>query len=156
MAEGLNRVILIGNLGQDPELRFTQSQMGVLQLRMATTEVYFDSTTKEKKERTEWHTVVVWGKRGEGLNKVLSKGSRICVEGRLQTRSWEDKQGNKRYSTEINAQNVLLLGGRGEGRGEAGGGGGGGGGGGRGGFDQGPSHDDFGGGEAPNDDDIPF
>ena len=154
MAEGLNRVILIGNLGQDPELRFTQSQMGVLQLRMATTEVYFDSTTKEKKERTEWHTVVVWGKRGEGLNKVLSKGSRICVEGRLQTRSWEDKQGNKRYSTEINAQNVLLLGGRGEGRGEGGGGGGGRSGGG--GFDPGPSHDDFGGGDAPNDDDIPF
>lgn len=168
MADGLNRVILIGNLGQDPELRYTQSNQGVLSLRMATTESYFDNTTKERKERTEWHTVVVWGKRGEALNKILSKGSRIAIEGRLQTRSWEDKTGSKRYSTEVNAQNVILLGGRGEGRGEAGGGGGrseggggrggGGGGGGGAGYDPGPNQDDFGGGghEAPNDDDIPF
>ncbi|HKU44152.1 MAG TPA: single-stranded DNA-binding protein [Polyangiales bacterium] len=151
-AEGLNRVILIGNLGQDPELRFTQSQMAVLSLRMATTESYFDNNSKERKERTEWHTVVVWGKRAEGLNKVLSKGKTIGIEGRLQTRSWEDKQGNKRYTTEVVANNVILLGGRGEGggggRGEGRGGGGGG-------FDPGPSHDDFG-GDAPNDDDIPF
>lgn len=166
MAEGLNRVILIGNLGQDPELRYTQSQMGVLSLRMATTESYFDNNTKERKERTEWHTVVVWGKRGEALHKLLSKGSRIAIEGRLQTRSWEDKQGNKRYSTEVNANNVILMGGRGEGRGEGGGGGYGGGvgaggrsggGGGGGGYDPGPSGgDDFGNHEAPNDDDIPF
>jgi single-strand DNA-binding protein len=164
MAEGLNRVILIGNLGQDPELRFTQSNMGVLSLRMATTESYFDTNTKERKERTEWHTVVVWGKRGEALNKILSKGSRIAIEGRLQTRSWEDKQGQKRYTTEINAQNVILLGGRGEGGGGGGGGGrgsygGGGAGGGGGGFDQGGGGaDDFGdhGGDAPTDDDIPF
>jgi single-strand DNA-binding protein len=150
MAEGLNRVILIGNLGQDPELRFTQSNQGVLSLRMATTESYFDSNTKERKEKTEWHSVVVWGKRGEGLNKILSKGSRICVEGRLQTRSWEDKQGNKRYTTEVVANNVLLLGGRGEGRGEGAGGG-------RGGYDPGPSGgEDYGSHEAPNDDDIPF
>jgi single-strand DNA-binding protein len=113
VAEGMNRVILIGNLGQDPELRYTQTQMGVLSLRLATTESYFDSASKERKERTEWHTVVVWGKRGEALNKILAKGSRICVEGRLQTSSWEDKQGAKRYTTEINAQNVILLGGRG-------------------------------------------
>jgi len=152
MAEGLNRVILIGNLGQDPELRYTQSNQGVLSLRMATTESYFDTNTKERKERTEWHTVVVWGKRGEALNKILSKGSRIAVEGRLQTRSWEDKQGSKRYTTEVNAANVILLGGRGEG------GGGGRGGSGGGGFDPGPSSgDDFGvGGDAPADDDIPF
>jgi single-strand DNA-binding protein len=168
MSEGLNRVILVGNLGQDPELRFTQSGQGVLSLRMATTESYFDTTTKERKERTEWHTVVIWGKRGEGLNKILSKGSRICIEGRLQTRSWEDKQGNKRYSTEVNANNVLLLGGRGEGGGGGGargGSGGGGSAGGGAGYDPGPAtHDDFGGGhgggagggDAPNDDDIPF
>ena len=168
MAEGLNRVILIGNLGQDPELRFTQSNMGVLSLRMATTESYFDTNTKERKERTEWHTVVVWGKRGEALNKILSKGSRLCVEGRLQTRSWEDKSVNKRYTTEINAQNVILLGGRGEGAaggagragfGGAGGAGGAGGSGGGygGGFDQAPGPDDFGhDGNAPGDDDIPF
>jgi single-strand DNA-binding protein len=165
MSEGLNRVILIGNLGQDPELRFTQSNQGVLSLRMATTESYFDNTTKERKERTEWHSVVVWGKRGEALNKILSKGSRICVEGRLQTRSWEDKQGGKRYSTEVVANNLILLGGRGEGGGGgAGGAGGAGGGGGRSGgsYDPGPS-DDFGGGSgggggggAMGDDDIPF
>jgi single-strand DNA-binding protein len=157
MAEGLNRVILIGNLGQDPELRFTQSGQGVLSIRMATTESYFDTNTKERKERTEWHTVVIWGKRGEALNKILSKGSRICIEGRLQTRSWEDKTGNKRYSTEVNANNVVLLGGRGEG-GAGGGGGGARAGGSGGGGDPGPAADDFGhdGGEAPGDDDIPF
>jgi single-strand DNA-binding protein len=118
MADGLNRVTLIGNLGQDPELRFTQSNQGVLSIRMATTESYFDTNTKERKERTEWHTVVIWGKRGEALNKILSKGSRICIEGRLQTRSWEDKTGAKRYTTEINANNVILLGSRAEGAGD--------------------------------------
>jgi single-strand DNA-binding protein len=154
MAEGLNRVTLIGNLGQDPELRFTQSNQGVLSLRIATTESYFDNTSKERKERTEWHSIVIWGKRGEALNKILSKGSRICVEGRLQTRSWEGKEGGKRYSTEVVATNVILLGGRGEGGGRGGGGGGG---------DPGPSdeyaggHDaGGGGGGAPSDDDIPF
>lgn len=155
MAEGLNRVTLIGNLGQDPELRYTQSNQGVLSLRMATTESYFDNNTKERKERTEWHTVIIWGKRGEALNKIITKGSRICIEGRLQTRSWEDKTGNKRYTTEIVANNVILLGGRGEG----GGGGGGGRSGGGGGYDAGPAGgDDFGhgGGDAPGDDDIPF
>lgn len=161
MSEGLNRVILIGNLGQDPELRYTQSGQGVLSLRMATTESYFDNTTKERKERTEWHSVTVWGKRGEALNKILSKGSRICVEGRLQTRSWEDKQGSKRYTTEVVANNLILLGGRGEGSGGGGGGGGARGGGGS--YDPGPgagAGDDFGGhdsgGGGSNDDDIPF
>jgi single-strand DNA-binding protein len=145
VAEGLNRVTLIGNLGQDPELRYTQSNMGVLSLRMATTESYFDANSKERKERTEWHSVVIWGKRGEALNKILSKGSRICIEGRLQTRSWEDKQGNKRYTTEINAQNVILLGGRGPSPSQSGE----------------PSHDaggdggDFG-GQGDIDQDIPF
>lgn len=155
MAEGLNRVILIGNLGQDPELRFTQSNQGVLSLRMATTESYFDTNTKERKEITEWHTVVVWGKRGEALNKILSKGSRIAIEGRLKTRSWDDKNGGgKRYATDIVANNVILLGGRGEGGGganrNAGGGGG---------HDPGPAGYDesgFGGPDSPGDDDIPF
>lgn len=118
MAEGLNRVILIGNLGQDPELRLTQTSMGVLTLRMATTESYFDSNTKERKERTDWHTVVVWGKRGDALNNILHKGSRLCVEGRLQTRTWEDKQGQKRYSTEVVATNVVLLDSKGGGGGQ--------------------------------------
>lgn len=157
MAEGLNRVILIGNLGQDPELRFTQSNQGVLSLRMATTESYFDTTTKERKEITEWHSVVVWGKRGEALNKILSKGSRIAVEGRLKTRSWEDKNGGgKRYATEVVANNVILLGGRGEGGGGGGGGGGGARGAGGGGYDPGPSGSDDFGNDAPQDDDIPF
>lgn len=153
MAEGLNRVILIGNLGQDPELRFTQSNQGVLSLRMATTESYFDTTTKERKEITEWHSVVVWGKRGEALNKILSKGSRIAVEGRLRTRSWDDKNGGaKRYATEVVANNVILLGGRGEGG--AGGGGGGRSGGGS--YEPGPSGSGDYGNDAPGDDDIPF
>lgn len=109
MAEGMNRVMLIGNVGQDPELRFTQNGQAILNLRMATTETFLDSN-KERQERTEWHTVTMWGKRGESLSKFIGKGSQLCVEGRLQTRSWEDKQGNKRYSTEVTATNIILLG----------------------------------------------
>jgi single-strand DNA-binding protein len=111
MAEGLNRVTLIGNLGQDPELRFTQSNQAVMSLRMATTESYYDQQSKERKEITEWHTVIVWGKQAEALNKILKKGSRIYVEGGNRTRSWEDKQGNKRYSTEVKSSKLILLGG---------------------------------------------
>jgi single-strand DNA-binding protein len=159
MAEGLNRVMLIGNLGQDPELRYTQSGQAVLNLRIATNESFLNRDN-ERQERTEWHTVTIWGKRGEALNKILSKGKQLFVEGRLQTRSWEDKQGAKRYTTEVVATNVVLIGSGGGGRGAstsyddgspphhdndegapAGRGGGGGGGGG------GQSHDD---------DDIPF
>jgi single-strand DNA-binding protein len=114
MAEGLNKAILIGNLGQDPELRYTQGGQAVLNLRLATTETYVNRD-KERQQRTEWHTVVVWGKRGEALNKILSKGRAVCVEGRIQTRKWEDRDGNKRYGTEIVATNVILLGGRGGG-----------------------------------------
>ena len=150
MAEGLNRVILIGNLGADPELKFTQNGQGVLRLRLATTESYVNRAG-ERQQRTDWHTVTVWGKRGEALNKILSKGSRIAIEGRLQTRSWEGKDGGKRYTTEVVANNVILLGGRGEG-------GGGGGGGARsgGGYDPGPAGSDDFGADAPGDDDIPF
>lgn len=151
MAEGLNRVTLIGNLGQDPELRHTQGGGAVLTLRMATTES-FQNRDGERQERTDWHTVKLWGKRAEGLANVLSKGSRLCVEGRIQYSQWEDKTGGKRTSTEINATNVVLLGGGAE-RGDrtprkADGGGTGGrsGGYGGGGFPE----DDFG------DDDIPF
>jgi single-strand DNA-binding protein len=115
MAEGMNKVLLIGNLGQDPELRYTQGGQAVLNLRLATNESFMNRDN-ERQERTEWHTVIVWGKRGEALNKILSKGKQLCIEGRLQTRSWEDKQGQKRYSTEVVATNVILLGG-GAGRG---------------------------------------
>jgi single-strand DNA-binding protein len=126
MAEGLNRAILVGNLGMDPELKYTQGGQAVLKIRLATTESFVNKSG-ERQERTDWHTVVVWGKRAEALNKILSKGRTIWVEGRIQTRSWEDKEGGKRYATDINAQNIGLVGG----------GGGGGGGGGRGGYGSG-------------------
>jgi len=139
MAEGLNRVTLIGNLGADPELKYTQNGQGVLRLRLATTESYANRAG-ERQQRTDWHTVIVWGKRGEALNNILSKGRSICVEGRIQYRQWEDKDGNKRNSTEIVA---FGAGGGGDDFGAGGGGGGGGGG-------SAPPADDFG------DDDIPF
>jgi single-strand DNA-binding protein len=123
MSDGLNRVMLIGNLGQDPELRFTTGGQAVLNLRIATNESYVNRDG-ERQDRTEWHSVIIWGKRGEGLNKVLSKGKQIFVEGRLQTRSWDDKQGNKRYTTEVVATEIVLLGGnRGAGAGPSAGGG---------------------------------
>jgi single-strand DNA-binding protein len=109
MAEGLNRVMLLGNLGADPELRFTQSGQAVLNMRLATTETYLDRD-KVRKERTDWHNVVVWGKRAEALGKILNKGSSIFVEGSLRTSSYEDRDGNKRYKTEVVANNILLTG----------------------------------------------
>lgn len=110
MAEGLNRVMLLGNLGADPELRQTQSGQAVLNLRLATTESYLDRD-RVRRERTDWHNVVVWGKRGEGLARILSKGSSIFVEGSLRTSSYEGRDGQKRYRTEVNARNILLTGG---------------------------------------------
>lgn len=112
MAEGLNRVMLLGNLGADPELRFTQGGQAVLNMRLATTETYLDKD-RVRKERTDWHNVVVWGKRGEALAKILAKGSSIFVEGSLRTSSYDDREGNKRYKTEVVAQNVILAGGGG-------------------------------------------
>ena len=115
MSEGLNKVILLGNLGQDPELKFTQGGQGVLSLRIATSESYWDKKSNDRKETTEWHTITVWGKRGEALSKILNKGDRIAVEGRLQTRSWEAKDGSgKRYGTSVIATNVILAGGGGK------------------------------------------
>ena len=127
MAEGLNKVMLLGNLGADPELKMTQGGQSVLKLRLATTETYLDKN-QTRQERTEWHSVTMWGKRGEALAKFLTKGERIFVEGSLRTSSYE-KNGEKRYSTEINASNIILAG-RGKGAGDEMGGGGGGGGGG--------------------------
>lgn len=111
MAEGLNRVMLLGNLGADPELRTTQNGNGVLRLRLATTERYLDQN-KAWQERTEWHNVTVWGKRGEALHRILAKGSTIFVEGGLRTSSYENKEGQKVYKTEVVAQNIILAGGR--------------------------------------------
>jgi single-strand DNA-binding protein len=111
MSDGLNRIILIGNLGQDPELRYTSSGQARLSIRLATTETY-RNRDNEKKERTDWHHVIVWGKRGEALNKLIARGDRIGVEGRIQTRSYDDSEGKKRYWTEVVANNILLLGNR--------------------------------------------
>ncbi len=112
MADGLNRVLLLGNLGSDPELRYTQGGQAVLNMRLATTESYLDRN-KVRQERTDWHSVVMWGKRGEALAKFLSKGSRIFVEGGLRTSSYEDKDKNKRYKTEVHATNIIFADSRG-------------------------------------------
>ncbi len=106
---GLNRVMLLGNLGSDPELRFTQGGQAVLHIRMATTESYLDKD-KVRQERTDWHNVVVWGKRGEALAKILTKGSTVLIEGSLRTSSYDDRDGNKKFKTEVNAHNILLTG----------------------------------------------
>jgi len=115
MAEGLNRVMLLGNLGADPELRVTPGGQAVLKLRLATNETYLDRNNV-RQERTEWHRVTVWGRRAEALGKILTKGDLLFVEGRLQTSSYE-KNGEKRYSTEVVANNIVLPG-SGRGRGE--------------------------------------
>ncbi len=114
MAEGLNKVMLLGNLGADPELRVTSGGQSVLKLRLATSETYLDRN-RERQERTEWHNVVIWGKRAEGLAKIVTKGTRLFIEGGLRTSSYDDRDGNKRYRTEIVASNVILTGGGGRG-----------------------------------------
>src|SRR3954466_2922928 len=114
MADGLNRVMLLGNLGADPELRFTQGGQAVLNMRLATTESYLDKD-KVRRERTDWHNVVVWGKRGEALAKILAKGSSVFIEGSLRTSSYDDREGNKRYKTEVIANNILITNSRGRG-----------------------------------------
>jgi single-strand DNA-binding protein len=116
MAQGLNKVILIGNLGTDPEVRYTQSNQAVGKFRLATTENYTDRN-KNQQSRTEWHSIVAWGRTAETVGRFLRKGRQVYVEGRIQTRQWEDKEGNKRYTTEVVAQRVLFLGGRGDGDG---------------------------------------
>ena len=118
----VNKVILIGNLGRDPELRFTRDGQGVANFTLATNERWRDKDGQNQ-ERTEWHRIVVWGKTAENCAQYLQKGRSCYIEGRIQTREWEDKEGNKRQTTEIVAQNVTFLGGRGEGGGGGGGGG---------------------------------
>jgi single-strand DNA-binding protein len=154
MAAGVNKVILVGHLGADPDMRYTPSGQGVCEMRVATSESWNDKNG-QRQERTEWHRIVVWGKRAEVCSKYLSKGRQVYVEGRIQTRSYDDKDGNKRYITEIIAQDVQFLGGGGrDGQGRSGG------------RDDGPpppSEPDFGGGGYGGggggggpDDDIPF
>ena len=108
----VNKAILVGNLGRDAELRFTASGAAVSTLNLATTEVWNDKQG-QKQEKTEWHRIVLWGKQAESLQEYLVKGKQIYVEGRLQTRQWDDKEGNKRYTTEIKADRITLLGGGG-------------------------------------------
>ena len=110
----VNKVILVGNLGRDAELRFTPGGAAVATLSLATTEVWNDKGG-QRQEKTEWHRVVLWGKQAETLNEYLVKGKQIYVEGRLQTREWNDKDGNKRYTTEIRGDRVVLLSGGGGG-----------------------------------------
>lgn len=111
MAGGVNRVFLMGNLGVDPEVRFTPSGQAVANFRIATNESWTDKQG-QKQEKTEWHRIVVWGKLAELCGEYLKKGRQCFVEGRLQTREWTDKEGKKNYTTEIVANNVQFLGGR--------------------------------------------
>jgi single-strand DNA-binding protein len=150
MARGINKVILVGNLGADPETRYMPSGSAVTNLSVATSESWKDKQTGEQNERTEWHKVVMFDRLAEIAAEYLRKGSQVYIEGKLQTRKWQDKDGNDRWTTEIRASEMQMLGGRG------GGGGGSFGGGQQGGGQQGggsappqPGPDDF-------DDDIPF
>ncbi|MBM0108248.1 single-stranded DNA-binding protein [Steroidobacter sp. S1-65] len=130
MARGINKVILVGNLGADPDTRYMPSGKAVTNIRIATSESWKDKQTGDQQERTEWHAVVLYDKLGEIAAEYLRKGSQVYIEGSLRTRKWQDKEGKDRYTTEIIAQNMQMLGGRG--------GGGGGGGGGYGGDDEQP------------------
>ena len=144
----VNKVILVGNLGRDAELRYTPGGAAVAKFSLATTEVWNDKAG-QRQERTEWHNIDLWGKQAESLSEYLVKGKQIYVEGRLQTRQWDDKDGNKRYTTEIRGDRIVLLGG-GAGRG--------------GGSMQRGGEESMGGAHAPSpdvaepltDDDIPF
>ncbi len=108
----VNKVIILGRLGQDPEIKYTPSGAAVCNFSLATSETWNDKNSGQKQERTEWHRVVVWGKLAELCNQYLAKGRQAFVEGKLQTRSWDDKDGNKRYTTEINATTVQFIGGQ--------------------------------------------
>jgi single-strand DNA-binding protein len=124
MARGINKVILVGNLGADPDTRYMPSGKAVTNIRIATSESWKDRQTGDQQERTEWHTVVLFDKLGEIAAEYLRKGSQVYIEGSLRTRKWQDKEGKDRYSTEIVARDMQMLGGRGGPGGGSGGGGG--------------------------------
>jgi len=158
MARGINKVIIVGNLGQDPETRYMPSGSAVTNFTVATNESWKDKQTGEQKDRTEWHRVAMFNRLAEIAAEYLRKGSQVYIEGKLRTRKWQGKDGNDRYTTEIIADEMQMLGGRGGsgGGGNFGGQSSGGQGGGKGGSEQGggsappqPGPDDF-------DDDIPF
>ncbi len=112
MARGVNKVILVGNLGQKPEIRYTQTNTAVATLSIATSESWKDKDSGEQREKTEWHRVVFFGKLAEISEQYLDKGSQLYVEGKLQTRKWQDKDGNDKYTTEILGNEMNMLGGR--------------------------------------------
>ena len=144
----VNKVILVGNLGRDAELRYTPGGAAVATLNLATTEVFKDREG-QKKEDTQWHRVILWGKTAESLQDYLTKGKQIYVEGKLQTRKWKDKDGNDKYTTEVRGDRVVLLSGGGGGN-RAGGGGG------EHTVDRTDAHPEPGGSVELTDDDIPF
>jgi single-strand DNA-binding protein len=154
MARGVNKVILVGNLGADPETRSMPSGMTVTNIRIATSESWKDKASGAQQERTEWHSIALFGRLGEISAEYLRKGSQVYVEGKLRTRKWQDKQGNDRFTTEIIADNMQMLGARAGGApamsGE------------RGGATSAPPRDDYdqspapAGGKEEFDDDIPF
>ncbi|MBK8165681.1 MAG: single-stranded DNA-binding protein [bacterium] len=166
---GVNKVIIIGNLGRDPEIKYTQSNVPVANFSVATTESWKDKNSGEWQEKTEWHRVVAWRHLAERAERYLRKGKQVYVEGRLETRKWQGQDGQERYTTEIIANQLMLLGRRDEGEGGGGGGGGGAGAGGAG-FGDGPARGGRGGGAAggsfnpdpmgdpgpSDDDDLPF
>lgn len=163
MARGINKVILVGNLGADPDTRYMPSGKAVTNIRIATSESWKDRQTGDQQERTEWHSIVMYDKLGEIAAEYLRKGSQVYIEGKLRTRKWQDKEGKDRYTTEIIADQMQMLGGRG-GAGGSGGGSSGGGGYGGGGGESRPSRpaatEDRGGPPPADDggfdDDIPF
>ena len=154
MARGVNKVIIVGNLGQDPEVKYMPSGQAVCNISVATTDSWSDKTSGEKQEKTEWHRVVFFRRLAEIAGEYLRKGSQVYIEGRLQTRKWQDQSGVEKYTTEIIANEMQMLGGRGGGA--------------SGGFDAPPAGDNFGSSSAsapaksaPStaddfDDDIPF
>lgn len=119
----LNKVLILGNLGSDPELKMLPSGQAVANFNVATNESWYDKNSGQRQERTEWHRIVVFGRLAEQCHQFLKKGRTAFIEGRLQTREWEDKEGKKRYTTEINALNVQFIGGQGQGQGQGQGGG---------------------------------
>jgi single-strand DNA-binding protein len=119
MARGINKCILVGNLGADPEVRYSPSGAAVTNIRIATSEVWRDKQSGEQQERTEWHRIVFFGRLAEIAGEYLKKGQQVYVEGRLQTRKWQDRDGNDRFTTEIVANEMQMLGGRGGGGGSA-------------------------------------
>ena len=122
MARGINKVILVGNLGNDPDVRYTAGGAAIANVSIATTEGWKDRESGEMQEKTEWHKVVFFGKLAEIVAEYVKKGSQIYIEGRLQTRKWQDKEGNERYTTEIVANEMQMLGGRSSGGGGGAGG----------------------------------